>query len=403
MIPENTYSSGEFSKRANVSIRTIRYYDKIGLLKPTFITDAGHRLYTDPDFMQLQKIIILKKLGFSLDDILMMTHSNIESNNLIDSFDLQLNLIQKKLKELKQIESYLLESTKLLSQSNHLDWDKLISYFHLMNMQETLQEQYKNSKNTDIRIQLHRKYSTNPIGWYPWIYSIAPAKPNDHILELGCGNGQFWIDNLREIHDVSIVLSDKSEGMLSKAKARISDAYSSQNTDNHVTIDYQCFDCSMLPFKDHQFDCIYANHLLFYIKDFDTFFKEIKRVLKPDGFFCCTTYGKSHMKEIDHLVKSFDERIALSEINLFDLFGLDNGIHLLNQYFSNCKCFHYPDSLLVTDPKDLLKYIYSCHGNQMHYLNEQIESFETFITKKVGSNGFKITKDAGLFVCSLQD
>ena len=43
------YTSGEFAKKANVSIRTIRYYDKQGLLKPAGMSEAGYRLYTDSD------------------------------------------------------------------------------------------------------------------------------------------------------------------------------------------------------------------------------------------------------------------------------------------------------------------------------------------------------------------
>ena len=60
------YTSGEFARRANVTIRTIRYYDKQGILKPSLVNEAGYRLYTDEDFGRLQKILSLKYLGFSL-------------------------------------------------------------------------------------------------------------------------------------------------------------------------------------------------------------------------------------------------------------------------------------------------------------------------------------------------
>ena len=63
------YKTGEFAKMANVSIRTIRWYDKQGLLKPTMIAENGYRLYTDKDFVKLQQILSLKQLGFSLEEI----------------------------------------------------------------------------------------------------------------------------------------------------------------------------------------------------------------------------------------------------------------------------------------------------------------------------------------------
>ena len=50
------YTTGEFARMAHVTIRTIRYYDKKGLLKPSFINESGYRMYSDEDFLKLQKI-----------------------------------------------------------------------------------------------------------------------------------------------------------------------------------------------------------------------------------------------------------------------------------------------------------------------------------------------------------
>ena len=86
------YKTGEFAKMANVSLRTIRYYDKKGLLKPSAKTEKGYRLYTDEDFVKLQEILSLKYLGFSLDEIFTMTlHTDRESMRA--SLDLQDKLI----------------------------------------------------------------------------------------------------------------------------------------------------------------------------------------------------------------------------------------------------------------------------------------------------------------------
>ena len=64
-----TYSTGQFAKLANVTERTIRYYDKIGLLKPSFVMENGYRRYTQSDLLKLQKVLSLKYMGFSLDEI----------------------------------------------------------------------------------------------------------------------------------------------------------------------------------------------------------------------------------------------------------------------------------------------------------------------------------------------
>lgn len=59
----------EVSRLAGVSIRTLQYYDKIGLLHPTGYTDAGYRLYDDADLLSLQSILLFRELEFSLKDI----------------------------------------------------------------------------------------------------------------------------------------------------------------------------------------------------------------------------------------------------------------------------------------------------------------------------------------------
>ena len=59
----------EVSKLAGVSIRTLQYYDKIGLLHPTVYTDAGYRLYDDTDLERLQHILLFRELEFPLKDI----------------------------------------------------------------------------------------------------------------------------------------------------------------------------------------------------------------------------------------------------------------------------------------------------------------------------------------------
>ncbi len=52
-----------------MSVRTLRFYDRVGLLSPSARTEAGYRLYTDADLVRLQQILALKFMGFSLDEI----------------------------------------------------------------------------------------------------------------------------------------------------------------------------------------------------------------------------------------------------------------------------------------------------------------------------------------------
>ncbi len=392
MQDQSIYTTGEFAKRANVSVRTIRYYDNKGLLKPSEIKESGYRYYTDLDFIKLQRIIVLKGLGFSLEDIAEISSRDKDTDFIRESFELQLKLIQSKLAELRLMEQTITEAKESISTSMVPDWNKLIGMIHLLNMEETLADQYKNSVNVDARINLHRSYSLNPQGWYCWIYDLLPLKNMTQILEVGCGNGQLWKDNLDRLPaKAHITLSDISPGMLRNAQENLKEKAQSFH--------FECIDLQNIPYEDQSFDLIIANHVLFYAKDREKAFTELSRVLKKGGYLCCSTYGKQHMKEIELLVKEYDERIALSEVKLFDIFGLDYGQMELSRYFSSVERNIYEDSLLVTELTPLADYIYSCHGNQCRLLSGRKASFEQFLKKKLGHKGIRITKDAGVFLC----
>ena len=68
-MKHGAYYIGEFATRAAVTTRTLRYYDRIGLLIPAQVSDAGQRLYSDAELIKLQQILALKLLGFSLAEI----------------------------------------------------------------------------------------------------------------------------------------------------------------------------------------------------------------------------------------------------------------------------------------------------------------------------------------------
>lgn len=389
------YKTGEFAKMANVSIRTIRYYDNQGLLKPSKINESGYRLYTDQDFVKLQQILSLKYLGFSLDEIFSMTINN-DNSSLQQSLNLQSKLIKQKIEHLQLVQSSIEETNKLLKESHDIDWNNILKLIHLSTMEHDLVDQYKNSTNVDIRIRLHEKYSINPYTWFEWLYDHYCIDKNMNVLELGCGNGKIWSLNKEKIPSSSqITISDISQGMVNDARENLKDI-------NNIS--YNCFDCHHIPYDDKSFDLVIANHLMFYLKDIPTMLKEVKRVLKPNGYFFCSTYGKNHMKEITILVKEYDSRITLSNVNLYDIFGLENGKDILQQVFCNVELKYYNDYLLVTNMDDIANYILSCHGNQSEYISKDYQAFKRFIDKKLkNSKTFKITKDAGLFICYKQE
>ena len=378
------YTTGKFAKKAGVTERTLRYYDKIGLLKPKKYDENLYRLYTDEDFVLLQKILVFKSLGFSLDEIRFLIHDN---NEIEKSFDVQKKLIKQKITYYTKVYDSLNYTSRLLkNDANALD--HLVETVRLLSKQDSLAEQYKNANNLNVRIELHEKYSTNPIKWFDWLYENIDFSKINTLLEVGCGNGQLWMKKRKDIRNREIFLTDVSDGMLEDAKQNLNDNFS-----------FFVVNCENIPFKKDFFDAIIANHVLFYLNDLNQGLSEIKRVLKKNGVFYSTTYSKNHMREINELVKEFNSNVYLSEQPLYHRFGLENGEMLLKQYFKNVDCKIYKDYLDIDDAKPIVNYILSCHGNQ-DILLEKYDEFYDFVENKIKEKGFiRITKEACLFIC----
>lgn len=384
------YSSGEFARMAQITVRTVRYYDKQNILKPSLVTPTGARFYTEEDFARLQQIMLLKYLGFSLEDIRELTVNDSDYSYLEHSLEQQQNLVRDRIEQLQLVEQAIGETVTEIRQQQNVDWNRMRELIHLTGMENSLKAQYRNSTNISARIRLHRLFSSNKQGWFPWIYEQCQITEGMKILELGCGNGRLWIENKAKLPaDCKIILSDISEGMIRDVRREQSlqdDRFS-----------FAAFDCHAIPYEDASFDLVIANHVLFYCKDVDRVCSEVGRVLKPGGRFVCGTYGVAHMQEVSRLVTQFDDRITLSGENLYEHFGKENGAQALAPYFAEVDWQQYEDALIVTQAEPLIEYVLSCHGNQNQYILEKYNKFRKYVEGQI-RNGYTITKDAGIFI-----
>ncbi len=119
------YTIGEFARKANVTIRTLHYYEEVGLLQPSGLTEGKHRLYSDQDFIQLQQILMLKHLGFPLKKIKEM----LKENDWEQSLQTQIKLVQLEIERLTKISQGLKSILRVLQTEKRINWDVLLKLF----------------------------------------------------------------------------------------------------------------------------------------------------------------------------------------------------------------------------------------------------------------------------------
>lgn len=127
------YRTGQFARRASVTLRTLRYYDRVGLLSPRERTEAGYRLYTDEDLIRLQQILGLKFLGFSLEEVRACLQAGPQ--RLSEVLVRQKAMLADRRRQLDAILRAIEETERLLD-AGRCDWDALARVIEVTQMEQ---------------------------------------------------------------------------------------------------------------------------------------------------------------------------------------------------------------------------------------------------------------------------
>jgi ubiquinone/menaquinone biosynthesis C-methylase UbiE len=250
-------------------------------------------------------------------------------------------------------------------------------------------DQYKNSSNLDARAIIHQRFSTNPYGWFKWVFDTLLKLPeNARILELACGNGLLWKENADRIPaGWKITLSDLSPGMLDAAWRNL--------VVTGRAFQFKEIDAQSIPFEDETFDAVVANHMLYHVPDRPKAIAEMKRVLKAGGRLIATTVGENHMKEMNDWLT----RVSGGQLSgMYSLpFILENGSEQLGEFFDSVSLFRYQDSLEVTEVEPVIAYLRSGIAAS-DLLEHELARVRDDLEKELQENGrILISKDSGLF------
>ncbi|UOQ87281.1 MerR family transcriptional regulator [Gracilibacillus salinarum] len=137
------FLTGEVAKRLNVSVRTIRYYDEIGLVVPTKKEENGKRFYTSEDILLLEKVLLLKSTSMPLNDIEKII--NRMSTEMVLSVHKE-QLVQN-IRQLNESLDYTNTLINTLKLEGNIQWESLIP---LLTEDPALNEARKNDTMEEL-------------------------------------------------------------------------------------------------------------------------------------------------------------------------------------------------------------------------------------------------------------
>lgn len=254
------------------------------------------------------------------------------------------------------------------------------------------QVQYRDGAKLSDRAQLHVKYSTAAMAWYPWLCRQIDWPVSPRVLEVGCGTGWLWVEATAVLpEDLDLTLTDLSEGMVHDALERIG-GRGRHHLVGHVA------DVQALPFVGEQFDVVIANHMLYHVPDPRLGVREMARVARPDGLVVAATNGFNHLRQLWEIR---DEVFGPDPSLWFtDVFGIDNGGDMLRDQFADVTWVPYEDRLICLDPGDVLTFLRSCPPAETA-TPAQLDHLASVVAERfaAGDGVLEVAKETGVFVC----
>lgn len=301
------YTAGELAKRLGISARAVRFYDEKGILCPVDYSEAGYRIYDETSVEKLQKILMLRFLDFSLEQIGDMIEG--DSLDVCQSLKEQEKLL---LQRIEHMERVLAAVRQAQMAEGDLLWKKLRRIIEITREREFVIEQYRDEGNLNKRIDIH-DYSTAKIGFYPWMLEKLHLKSGMKILEIGCGNAAFWKTVAPSLPEkLEIHLTDYSEGMLESAE-KTAKEIQKNFPEKQLSFIFSKKDAETFSYSNTGFDHIMTNHMLYHMnkESRPKLYRTIQGLLNRNGVFSCSLIGREHNRELHQLLKRFYPQIAI--------------------------------------------------------------------------------------------
>lgn len=157
---ERIFSVGELAQLCGITVRTLQYYDRCGLLQASF-TEGGRRVYSHEDLFHLQQILFLKTLGFSLEQIKgkIMSESNLE--NIVSVFEKQHDILQEQKNNLQRMLDTLEVVIKEAKEGQVISLEKIMTILKLMREENPYTFLIRYFSGEQIRILMERTPQVN--------------------------------------------------------------------------------------------------------------------------------------------------------------------------------------------------------------------------------------------------
>lgn len=385
-------TSGEIAKKAGISQKAVRLYDEKGLLKPSDYSEGNYRLYNNESLLVLEKIIALKQIGFSLEEI----RDNLigsKNTDILGTLQEQIAMMEAKRYELERA---IIRIKAVIARSNgEPDWDDVADIL------KSMQSDQKSDDGHFFALD----HTKEELDWYVKIFRSLQLKEGEHVLDLGCGYAKVWRNNWEDIpenvhidaYDVRGSWADDFEKFIDENNGQLADGseinlyfadLEEETTWNKIN-------------SENKYSMILAHYLTYELKDAETVIARASKLLKDDGIMSLNAYGnmqESRLKWWVETLEKLDVDTEALEQELADCYDKKEVCtEILQKYFLQIDEIIIPCTFTYDKVEDLLKDLEKCIPNHKAFLENNESKIRKGLEKLLSAGSVKVFHDEGFW------
>lgn len=283
---------GQLAECTGVSEKALRIYEKKGLIHSKRNVDNNYRYYDESEKENIEKIIMFKFLGFSLEQIGEMLE-NGKQMGMVESLKQQRWLLEQKRNQLDTM-IYCMDRVIVDYQENNIDIDDFLD-----SMQYIIR-----GRSADVQIAELYKHSNKAQHWNLWVFEQAQIREGLSILDAGAGWGNLWRQNQNRIpNECKITCIDKHNTWADEFEKFVKEE-TEEKRYPPKTFSFLWGDMEEMDLQG-RYDRIFLNHVAFFLKDSKKMIEKLRDCLQEDGIFISTLGGAIYYDEAEKLLKDF--------------------------------------------------------------------------------------------------
>ncbi|SHJ47965.1 MerR family transcriptional regulator [Pseudobutyrivibrio xylanivorans] len=371
-------TSGEIAERTGVTQKALRLYDEKGLLKPVGYTEGNYRLYDNESLNVLEKIIALKHVGFSLEEI----KDNLEHGErepIADILKQQIEETENKILELQRAVKAM--QAVLARTEEKANWD----------LAANIIRKVEKDQRADSRRLNAVAHAADGIEWYEKIFNNLGLKKNEKGLDLGCGYSALWRENWDRIPEgITIDGYDVKESWAEDFAQYIEDNKKSLPEAVDISLfwgdleDVRTWD-NITP---NSYDKVIAHYLLNFLGDIKKFVSRAAETVKPGGMLSVNYFGVVKEYAFWEQILSdagVDNRFAKEEREAMERRQAETKA-MLSEFFREVQVTKIPGPLRYTTVEELIERMNRRYPNSGKYIKANRAKLEKHFAKLLEEN-----------------